>query len=103
MGREYRILEVSQGVYELYEKESLLAKFTRKTFREELDRLGRSSQWIGCILRQLNQKYPLACPPRFESLIARLVDYRRSRALRVICQLKAVSDMETIERVGCFS
>ena len=108
MGREYRILEVSQGVYELYEKGSLLAKFTQKTFREELDRLGRSSQWIGCILRQLNSKYPLACPPRFESALARvesimrekgLADYLRSKGLRVVRQLKAVSDMEVIERL----
>ena len=47
----------------LYEKESLLVKFTRETFREELECLGRSSQWIGYILRLLNQKYSLLALP----------------------------------------
>jgi hypothetical protein len=63
MGLKYRILQVSPGVLELYEKESLLVKFTRETFREELECLGRSSQWIGYILRLLNQKYFLLALP----------------------------------------
>lgn len=105
MAGKYRIFEVSKGVFELYEGEIFLAQFTRATFREKLEGLSRGSNWIGSILRLLNQKYPLPLKPYVISSLERVVghlgergiaDYLRSKGLRVIKELD-VPDRDLIK------
>jgi len=55
----YQITQVSIGLYDLFEDSILLIIFKRKSFREDLDRLGRGNVWMGSILRLLNRLCPL--------------------------------------------
>jgi hypothetical protein len=55
--QRYRIDKVDSE-FHLFEDATLLCSFTRETFRETLENLGRSSHWIGYILRLLNKQYP---------------------------------------------
>ena len=71
------------------------------TFRESLTGLGRSSNWIGSILRIFLKKYPLPYPVRSESSLERavevygesgFVEYLRGKGLRVVKPL-GISDL----------
>ena len=106
MGKaHYRLIQKSEGLFELYEDGKFLVKFTRDTFRSELEKLNRSSNWIGSILRLFHNKYPLPSPSNvsrsdLERLVDRLkeeglADYLRSKGFRVIKPLW-VSDREVI-------
>ena len=55
----YQITQVSIGLYDLFEDSILLIIFKRKSFREDLDRLGRGNVWMGSILCLLNRLCPL--------------------------------------------
>ena len=101
MGR-YDIQKVGPDLYELYEDNSLLCKFSRKNFRQNLTDLGRGSNWIGSILRILNKKYPFPITFPYRTPLERAVDiygewglaeYLRSKGLRVIKPLH-VSDLK---------
>ncbi len=101
MGR-YDIQKVGQDLYELYENNSLLCKFSRKNFQQNLNDLGRGSNWTGSILRLLNKKYPFPITFTYRTPLERAVDiygvwglaeYLRSKGLRVIKPL-SVSDLE---------
>ncbi len=59
----YRFHERSKGVFELYEDGDLLCEFTRLSFRERLEFLGRGSSWIGSMLRLFNR----TCPEAFKT------------------------------------
>jgi hypothetical protein len=100
----YRLIQKSEGLFELYEDGKFLVKFTRGSFRSELEKLNRSSNWIGSILRLFHNKYPLPSPFSVRSDLERIVDrlkeegladYLRSKGLRVIKPLW-VSDRELI-------
>ncbi|OHE56247.1 MAG: hypothetical protein A2Z47_09705 [Thermodesulfovibrio sp. RBG_19FT_COMBO_42_12] len=105
MGKaHYRLIQKSEGLFELYEDGKFLVKFTRDTFRSELEKLNRSSNWIGSILRLFHNKYPLPSPVIVRSDLERLVDrlkeegladYLRAKGFRVIKPLW-VSDRELI-------
>jgi len=47
----YDIKQVSEDYFDLYEDGAFLCRFSRDTFRESVTALGRSSNWIGSILR----------------------------------------------------
>lgn len=92
MGR-YDIQKVGQDLYELYEDNSLLCKFSRENFQQNLNDLGRGSNWTGSVLRLLNKKYPFqrTFPPRtpFERDVdaygeSGFADYLRSKGMRVV-------------------
>ena len=76
----YQITQVENGLYDLFEDDVLIARFSRKSFREDLHCLGRGNGWIGSILRLLNRVYPAAVPrfrssessPSFDDILHRL-------------------------------
>ena len=92
MGR-YKILSRNKGnsiKFDLYEEGKLLCSFTRDTVRTELEALGRSSHWEGCIIRMLNKQYPLPViishngPSSIEYYtLNRLIDYLKSKGYLV--------------------
>jgi hypothetical protein len=94
--------------FNLYEDGVLLCKFSRKSIREDLERLGRGSKWIGSVLRLLDRSYPVITPFNFslpdlsvEGLVRRygsdhLLNYLRSKGFRCFKRL-SVSDKEIIE------
>lgn len=95
----------SDAVFELYEDGNFLVKFSRRSFRQSLERLGRSSQWIGSILRLLDKYYPrkYSCPSQNRSLLdrmgeERLVDYLRSKGFRVFKNFE-VSDKDIVRHL----
>lgn len=60
----YQITEVSPGLYDLFEDNLIIARFSRKSFREDLQILGRGDGWIGSILRLFNRAYPALAAAR---------------------------------------
>lgn len=97
----YRIVVNLQGLYELFHGELLLAKFSRLNFREVMEKTAvewdKSSNWIGSILRLLNQTYPVKYPviqrtdfDRFVDKLGNegLADYLRSKGFRVVKKTK---------------
>jgi hypothetical protein len=92
-------------LYTIFEDGAFLASFTRQTFRDVLSQFGRSSNWIGSILRLFLKKYP---PPPviyhgidLERAVDRLgadglAGYLRSKGFRVTKAIKNVSDEEII-------
>jgi hypothetical protein len=106
MGKaRYDIVQLSDDLFEIFEDGISLVKFKRSNFRTSLEVLNRSSNWIGSILRLYLKKYP---PPRvhpirtdFDRLYDKigetgLVDYLRSKGLRVIKPLQ-FTDMDIIK------
>jgi len=106
MSAKYSFIQGSEGVFTLYEDGLLLARFTRGTFREVLTtQLGRSSNWVGSILRLFLRKYPSPLTLCIRSHIERAVDrfgedglaeYLRSKGFRVAKTIKDVSDEEIV-------
>ena len=101
----YRIVPLSDDVFELYEFDKLLTKFTRSTFRKDLESIGRGNNWIGSILRLFLKKYPSnhVCPIQQRSECDRigadrLLAYLRSKGFRVFKNLQ-VSDKQIIEHL----
>ena len=101
----YDIRQVSEDCFDLYEDGAFLCRFSRDTFRESLTALGRSSNWIGSILRILQKKFPLPYPVRSKNSLERavevygesgFVDYLRGKGLRVVKPL-GVPDEEIID------
>jgi|WetSurMetagenome_2_1015567.scaffolds.fasta_scaffold00012_37 hypothetical protein len=101
----YRIEQTVAGSFKLYESGQFVAEFTRSTFRQELDKLGRGSNWVGSILRLLSKKYPLPSkkivpPSKNQKLLRigedRLVDYLKSRGFRVY-KYQEIDDRSIIE------
>lgn len=62
MAAKYNFQALPNGVYELYEDNVFLLSFTQKTFRKQFESLGRSSNWVGSMLRLFYKKYPLQWP-----------------------------------------
>ncbi len=62
----YHFQEPSKGIFELYEDGNLLCEFTRLSFRERLEILGRGSSWIGSMLRLFHRCYPITYKSRAE-------------------------------------
>ncbi len=60
------IKQVSETNFALYEDGTLLTRFSRKTFRRDLEQLGRGNGWIGSILRLFTQAYPFSSRPSEE-------------------------------------
>jgi len=111
MQDKYEIKQDSNGSFLLYHGLDLLTTFTRQNLREKLEACaltsGFSSNWIGSMLRLLNQKYPVPYPKEsdqrsgLQRLIDRigfdgLADYLRSKGLRVTKKLN-VSDKEILK------
>jgi len=80
-------------------------RFSRDTFRESLTALGRSSNWVGSILRILLKRYPSPYPVYSRSSFERAVDvygesgfaeYLRSKGFRVVKPLD-VTDREIVD------
>ena len=105
MGR-YEFIALSPDRFELIEDGTSLVVFTRGTFRQSLTSLGRSSQWIGSILRLFLKRYPPPVRPEapkspLERVVDRLgesglADYLRSKGMKVVKPLN-VSDWSVIE------
>ena len=88
------------AVFELYEDGVLVCKFSRRTFRESLEKVCRSSNWIGSILRIFVKKFPLSLYPSKVSIFdrigeERLVEYLRLKGFRVVKKLP-ISDNDII-------
>ncbi len=104
----YHFRERSKDIFELYENGELLCEFTRLSFCERLEILGRGSSWIGSMLRLFHRSYPMAFKekeekPPFAKVLRSLgyhgiVDYLRQRGYRVYQRLP-VSDHEMISYV----
>jgi len=101
----YDIKQVSEDCFDLYEDGAFLCMFSRDTFRESLTGLGRSSNWVGSILRLFNKKYPLpftACSmSKFERALAirgesGFAEYLRFKGFKVVKPLD-VTDREIID------
>jgi hypothetical protein len=107
---KYEIKQDSNGSFLLYYGSHLLTTFTRQNFREKLEvcasNWGLSSDWIGSILRLLNEKFPVPYPKESDrrSDLQRLIDrigieglasHYRSKGLRVTKKLK-ISDREAV-------
>jgi len=100
----YRIDRASEEHFELFEDGILLVRFTRQTFRKEMEDLQRSSNWVGAMLRLFLKQYPLPSPTYVRTAFERLfysvgelglVDYLRSKGLRVVKNM-TVPDAEII-------
>ena len=92
MGR-YDIREIAEDRFELYEDGLYLCQFSRFTLRECLVSVGRSSNWVGSILRIFLKKFPApypinSCTPleRVISIFGEfgLADYLRAKGYRVV-------------------
>ena len=101
----YDFKEVKPDHFDLYEEGSFLCSFTRSTFRESLEHVGRGSNWIGSILRLFNKKFPLPYQVRSSNSLERavevygeagFVDYLRGKGLRVVKPL-GISDHMIID------
>ena len=105
---KYAILSVSadpfgpNAVFDLFEDGIFVCQFSRRTFREDLEKIDLSSKWIGSILRIFSKQFPTRFihPSQDRSLCDRigadkLVEHYRSRGFRVTEKLK-VSDEEAI-------
>jgi hypothetical protein len=104
-GPRYKFKEKAPGNYALYENGRVLVKVKRESFQEDMSAVGRSSNWVGCMLRLLNETFPSSIPPYVPPLPLQdavnrygetgLVDYLRNKGLRVVKPLKA-SDREIV-------
>src|SRR4030065_2113925 len=92
MAARYDIRQVNSERFDLYEDGSVLCYFTRSTFRESLEHVGRGSNWIGSILRLFLKKYPAPYPIRVMSPFERavsiygesgLAEYLRNKGFKV--------------------
>lgn len=95
-----RIEEISSGIFGLYENNTVVARFSRRQFREKLEEtahsLGSSSNWICSILRLFHKKFPPAVVSRNHSVTEilssmsddRFLEYLRSRGFRVYRPIK---------------
>lgn len=92
----YKIVRILNDTFQLYEDGVQIASFTYMTFRDELQALGRSSNWIGSILRLLHRRYPPSKTYKQRNDLERLVDqigesgladYLRSKGIRVFKSL----------------
>lgn len=101
----YKITCDSPGSFSLYEDGVFLAKFTRSTFREELTKLCRSSNWVGAILRIFLKRYPSPVDWVERRALDRAIDnyketglaeYLRSKGFRVTKLINNVTDEEVI-------
>ncbi len=104
----YAIKQVSESQFALYEDGTLLTRFTRKTFRQNLEQLGRGNGWIGSILRLFNQAYPFSSRPSEKltplTLLIRTIgdrgiaEYLRQKG-HIVYKAVAVSDEELINYI----
>jgi hypothetical protein len=101
----YDIKQSKPDRFDLYEDGSLLCSFTRSTFRESLEHIGRGNNWIGSILRIFLKKFPPFHPVRSRNSLQRavevygesgFVDYLRGMGLRVVRPL-GISDRMIID------
>jgi hypothetical protein len=98
----YRFQERSTGTFELYEDGNLLCEFTRLSFRERLEMIGRGSGWIGSMLRLFHRSYPITYKPRVEippveKVVKGLgdrgiVDYLRQKGYHVFQPLPVIDE-----------
>jgi len=101
----YYIRQVGPDRFDLHEDGVFLCSFVRSSFRESLTALGRSSNWIGSILRIFQKKFPRPYPVRSRNSLDRavevygesgFVDYLRGKGFRVVKPL-GISDRMIID------
>jgi hypothetical protein len=101
----YDIKQVSEDYFDLYEDGAFLCKFSRDTFRVSVTALGRSSNWIGSILRIFQKRFPSPYRARSRNSLERAVevygesgflDYLRGKGFRVVKPL-GISDRMIID------
>jgi len=89
----YDIKQISQDCFDLYEDGAFLCRFSRDTFRESVTALGRSSNWIGSILRIFQKRFPQPYSVRSRNSLERalevygesgFLDYLRGKGFRVV-------------------
>jgi len=104
MGR-YKVVESSPERFTLLEDGEPIAFFKRENLRYSLEELGRGSNWVGSMLRIFLKSFPPPSPKYVRTNLDRMVsaggekgvaDYLRSKGLRVVKDLKGISDMELI-------
>ena len=109
MGKaRYAIKQLSEAHFALYEDGTLLARFSRKSFRQDLEHLGRGNGWVGSILRLFNGTYPFSSRPSEKltplTLIIRTIgdkgiaEYLRQKG-HIVYKPVAVSDEELINYI----
>lgn len=105
MGK-YRIEEISPNRFRLYENNTFLVGFTRGSVRASLEKLSRSSNWVGSILRIFFRSFPVPLPTversKYDRLLYKLneegiADYLRSKGMRVVRTIPGFSDEELID------
>ena len=78
---------------------------SRSTFRESLEHLGRSSNWVGSILRLFLKKYPVPYPVYSRSPLERAIEvygesgfaeYLRSKGFKVVKPM-SITDSAVID------
>jgi hypothetical protein len=101
----YDIRQAPNDCFDLYEDGAFLCRFSRDTFRESMESLGRSSNWIGSILRLFQKKFPRPYSVRSSNSLERaievygesgFVDYLRGKGFRVVKPV-GISDREVID------
>ena len=107
MQTRYFFEELSPDVFQVKEDGFFLLKFTRSKLRVELeqfaDRYGRSSKWIGSIVRLFNEKFPVQHNPsgRVDPVDQLHKENRYLAALRdrglTVYKPLGVSELEMIE------
>jgi len=104
MGR-YKVKESPPEKFTLLEDGNPIAFFTRENFRTSLENLDRGSNWVASMLRIFLKTYPPPLPKYVRTNLDRMLaaggeegiaDYLRSKGLRVVKELKWISDLELI-------
>lgn len=97
-------MELPDDIFELSEHGLALVSFTRATLRDSLTSLGRSSNWVGAMVRLFHRQFPLPYPPYQRSNFERAIEllredgiasYLRAKGFRVV-KLMDVPDEELI-------
>ena len=103
----YRFLKIGQEAFELYQGEQLLLRFNRSNFRQKFEdlasSLGRSSNWIGSMLRLFLKNFPPPFPEPSRTGVDRyshftLAEYLKSKGFRVFRPLD-LSDAEIVSHL----
>jgi hypothetical protein len=97
----YRFNERSEGIFQLYEDGELLCEFTRLSFRERMEFLGRGPNWIGSMLRLFHRTYPMTFKETMRSPLDKvrnslgdhgIADYLRQKGYHVFRPLPVPDD-----------
>ena len=100
----YDFVETSPGAFQLFQSSVLLCTFHRGNIREVLESVGRTSNWIGSMIRLFHLAFPAPIIPRIsdksdyirELGVSGMIDHFKGMGFRVEKRLK-VSDIELIK------